>query len=41
MNYYGGMKASLFAMPTPAAFKTIAAGPRHACAIDTTGGFAC
>jgi serine/threonine protein kinase len=41
MNCYGGMKAPLFAMPTPAAFKTVAAGPRHACAVDAAGGFAC
>ncbi|RCV29389.1 hypothetical protein SETIT_6G009500v2 [Setaria italica] len=41
MTCYGGMKAPSLAMPTPAAFRTVAAGPRHACAVDAEGGFAC
>jgi serine/threonine protein kinase len=40
MSCYGGMKAPLLT-PKPAAFKTVAAGHRHACAVDEEGGFAC
>ncbi|OEL31513.1 Serine/threonine-protein kinase-like protein CCR4 [Dichanthelium oligosanthes] len=40
MSCYGSMKAPSL-MPTPAAFMTVAAGHRHACAVDAEGGFAC
>ncbi|KAG2581050.1 serine/threonine-protein kinase-like protein CCR4 [Panicum virgatum] len=40
MSCYGGMKAPPLA-PNPAAFRTVAAGHRHACAVDNEGGFAC
>ena len=40
MSCYGGMKAPSLT-PQPAAFRTVAAGHRHACAVDDEGGFAC
>ncbi|XP_062195950.1 serine/threonine-protein kinase-like protein CCR4 [Phragmites australis] len=40
MHCFGSMKAPSL-LPTPAAFKTVAAGNRHACAVDEEGGFAC
>ncbi|XP_062192096.1 serine/threonine-protein kinase-like protein CCR4 [Phragmites australis] len=40
MSCYGGMKAPS-PLPTPASFKTVAAGHRHACAVDEKGGFVC
>jgi serine/threonine protein kinase len=40
MSCYGAMSAPSLA-PDPAALRTVAAGHRHACAVDAEGGFAC
>ncbi|PWZ27555.1 Serine/threonine-protein kinase-like protein CCR4 [Zea mays] len=40
MSCFGAMTAPSLA-PAPAAFATVAAGHRHACAVDAEGGFGC
>ncbi|KAL6658753.1 hypothetical protein ACP70R_002793 [Stipagrostis hirtigluma subsp. patula] len=41
MRCFGGMKAPSLPQTAAAAFKTVAAGHRHACAVDAEGGLVC